>query len=248
MRSWAWGTMFAVLVLLGAATGVEAQPAPDDWAVTVAPYLMGAGLNGTTGIGRLESDVDLSASDIFKNLEFGFMGYFEAKKGKWGAAADIIWMALGSNAGTAIPVTVDVDQGGFTFLGLRQLGSAADLRFGAVVNTLRPSIDFGAPLNRKRSRTETWVDPLVGVKLHTPDTGGRWGLALVADIGGFGVGSDVMVNLQPTATVRFAQPFGMAFGYRWIYLKYENQGNDDQRRFLYDMMSSGPFAGFVFRF
>jgi hypothetical protein len=216
--------------------------------VTVAPYMMGAAMNGTTGIGRLESDVDLSASDIFKNLKFGFMGYFEATKGKWGVGADIIWMSLASETGTQVPIEVAAKQGGFTFVGLRQLSPAVDLRFGAVVNTVQPSIEFGAPLNRELSRTETWVDPVVGVRLHTPNTGGRWGVAVVADVGGFGVGSDVMINVQPTVAVRLAQPVALAFGYRWIYLKYENEGDDAQRRSLYDMTSSGPLLGVVLRF
>jgi len=236
------------VVLFGLCTAVRAQSAPDAWKVTVAPYLMAAGMNGTTGIGRLESDVDLSASDVFSNLQFGFMGYFEVMKGKWGAGVDIIWMALGSSTPPPLPTKVDVNQGGFTFLAVRQLSSAVDFRAGAVVNTLQPKIVFQAPLDRELSRTETWVDPIVGVKLHTPDTGGRWGVALMADIGGFGVGSDIMFNIQPTVAVRFTRAAGLAFGYRWIYLKYEKEGDDTQRRFLYDMTSSGPFAGFVFRF
>ncbi|HSC25643.1 MAG TPA: hypothetical protein VLD67_00125 [Vicinamibacterales bacterium] len=242
------GIVVACMVTLASPAGAQAQQAQDDWTVTIAPYLMGAGMNGTTGIGPVESDVDLSASDIFKNLKFGFMGYFEVKKGKWGAGADIIWMSLASETGDLVPIEVEADQGGFTLIGLRRLGAAADLRFGAVINTLRPAITIGAPINVRRSRTETWVDPVVGVKLHTPDTGGRFGFALMADVGGFGVGSDIMVNLQPAVAIRVARSVGLAFGYRWIYIDYENEGDDDQRRFLYDMMSSGPFVGLVFRF
>jgi hypothetical protein len=238
----------ACTALLGVSAVAGAQPAPDAWKITVAPYMMAAGMNGTTGIGSLESDVNLSASDIFKNLQFGFMGYVEVMKGKWGAATDIIWMALGSSIDAPLPVKVDVNQGGFTFVAIRQLSSAVDFRAGAVVNTVQPKITFQAPINRELSRTETWVDPMVGVKVHTPDSGGRWAFVLMADVGGFGVGSDIMVNIQPTAVVRFTQAVGLAFGYRWIYLKYENAGNDAQRRFLYDMTSSGPFVGFLFRF
>jgi hypothetical protein len=73
----------ATLVLLGVAVEGRAQSPPGAWRVTVAPYLMAAGMNGTAGIGRLQSDVDMSASDIFSNLQFGFMCYFEAMKGKW---------------------------------------------------------------------------------------------------------------------------------------------------------------------
>lgn len=241
------GAITTMILLLSCAVA-RAQAAPDGWRVTVAPYLMAAAMNGKTGIGGLESDVNLSASDIFSNLQFGAMGYFEAKKGAWGVGADLIWMALGSSTDKPLPTNVDMDQGGFTFVAIRTLGPAVDLRAGAVVNVLRGTITFKQPINRQLSRSETWIDPLVGVNLHTPDRGGRMGFALMADIGGFGVGSDIMFNIEPVLVVRLTKGAGLAFGYRWIYVKYENAGNDDVRRFLYDMTSSGPLAGFIFRF
>jgi hypothetical protein len=237
----------AGLVLLGVAAEGRAQSAPDAWKVTVAPYLMGAGMSGTAGVGRLESDVDVSASDIFSNLQFGFQGYFEAMKGNWGVGADLIWMALGTSTETPVSANVDVNQGGFTFLALRRLSPAVDLRAGLAINTIQPTITFKR-INRELSGDATWVDPVVGVKLHTPDTGGRWGFALIADIGGFGVGSDFMFNVMPTARVRMTDRAGLAFGYRWISLDYEKDQDDDTRRLLYDVTSSGPFLGFVFRF
>ena len=159
----------AGLVLLGVAADGRAQSAPDAWKVTVAPYLMGAGMSGTAGVGRLESDVDVSASDIFSNLQFGFMGYFEAKKGKWGVGADLIWMALGTSTETPVSANVDANQGGFTFLALRQLSPAVDLRAGFAVNTIQPAITFKG-INRELSGDATWVDPVVGVKSCTRPT------------------------------------------------------------------------------
>ena len=238
----------ACLVLVGQTADVRAQAAPDGWRVTVAPYLMAAGMNGTAGIGLLQSDVDMSASDVFSNLQFGFMGYVEATKGKWGVGADIIWMALGTTTQKPLPANIDVNQGGFTFVALRQISPAMSLRAGVMINTLQPKIDFKDPINRQFSRNATWVDPMVGIKLRTPDTGGRWGLALTADVGGFGVGSDLMLNVAPTALVRMTERASVGFGYRWIYINYVADETDTQRRLLYDVTSSGPLFGFVFRF
>jgi len=240
--------MMTCLVLLGQAAGVRAQSPPNAWKVTVAPYLMFAGMNGEAGIGRLNPEVDVSASDIFSNLQFGFQGYFEAMKGNWGVGADIIWMALGSSTDTPVPANIDANQGGFMFLALRRLSPALDLRAGLLINTLQPTIKFKDPIDREVSRDETWIDPVVGVNWHTPDTGGRWGFAVVADIGGFGIGSDFMFNVQPTALVRVTERSSLTFGYRWISLDYENEGDDDQRRFKWDVLSSGPFFGCAFRF
>jgi len=40
----------------------------------------------------------------------------------------------------------------------------------------------------------------------------------------------------------------LAVGYWWISLDDESDEDDGQRRLAYDVVSSGPFAGFVFRF
>ena len=69
-------TLTAVAVatlLVAAATAAHAQT-PDGWKVTVAPYLMGAAMNGTTAVAGQQVDVDMSASDIFSHLQFGAMG------------------------------------------------------------------------------------------------------------------------------------------------------------------------------
>jgi hypothetical protein len=238
----------AGLVLLTQSSMAQAQsPAPDAWRVIMAPYLMGAGMSGTAGIGPINADVNMSASDVFSNLQFGFMGYFEAMKGNWGVGSDIIWMALGTSTDDPVPANVDVNQGAFTFLALRRLSPAMELRAGVLINTLQSSIELKAPINRERSRDETWVDPVVGFNLHTPREG-KWAFALVADIGGFGVGSDFMFDIMPTARVNLTNRAGLAFGYRWISLDYESDADDDTKRFAYDVVSSGPFAGFVFRF
>jgi hypothetical protein len=61
----------AAITLGGTWTPASAQTASDGWDVYVAPYLMGAAMSGTTTVRGAEVDVDLSASDIFSNLQFG---------------------------------------------------------------------------------------------------------------------------------------------------------------------------------
>ena len=73
-----------VLVASGAGTPAAAQQASSDkWDVTVAPYFMGAAMSGTTAVRGREVDVDVSASDIFSNLQFGAMGLVVARKVTW---------------------------------------------------------------------------------------------------------------------------------------------------------------------
>ena len=52
----------------------------DAWQFSAALYLWGAGIDGKTQSG---SRVSVDFGDIFDNLEMGFMGAFQARKGKW---------------------------------------------------------------------------------------------------------------------------------------------------------------------
>jgi hypothetical protein len=172
---------FALLLVLAVASAAAAQaPTGDSWKVTVTPYMLGAGMNGTTAVLGQEATVDMSFSDILKNLQFGAMGLVTAKKGNWGVGGDVIWMSLGAN-GTApgplgrVTASVDMSQGAFAFYGLRHLSPAAELTFGGRVNYLSGNIRVNGPLAvRSVDGSKTWLDPIVGVQLHTPENGGRW--------------------------------------------------------------------------
>ena len=142
-------SLLAAALVTSAATGAGAQSA-DAWQVTVVPYMMGASMSGTTAVGGQELDIDMSASDIFSNLQFGAMGLVVARKGSWGVGGDALWMSLGANGTAPGPLGVtgsaDMSQGGFAFYGLRRLGAAADLVFGGRVNYLSANLRLNAPL------------------------------------------------------------------------------------------------------
>jgi hypothetical protein len=229
------------IVAAGSATPAAAQPASDEWQVFVAPYLMGAAMSGATTVRGVEVDVDVSASDIFSNLQFGAMGLVVARKGDWGFGADLIWMALGT---TVRETNVDVNQGAFAFYGLRRLGSAADLTFGLRVNTLQGELTFKGP-DVTFSQDKTWVDPIAGLTLRTP-ADRRLQMRLYSEIGGFGAGSDFTWQVFPTVSVRLTDTASLEFGYRWLDVDYATGEGNEQ--FRYDVLTQGPVAGFGFRF
>jgi len=63
---------------------IPGQGDDKDWNFVVAPYIWFSALNGVTGVGRVEADIDASFSDIFSNLNIGFMMYGEARYKKFG--------------------------------------------------------------------------------------------------------------------------------------------------------------------
>ena len=82
-----------------------------DWEFRIEPYGWLTGLNGSTGIGPLITDVDQSFSDIFDNLEMAAALQFEARHGAWGFIADGFYAELGGSGSTPGPLfeTTQVD-------------------------------------------------------------------------------------------------------------------------------------------
>ena len=238
-RACLWAAV--VLIASGAWTPAAAQAPRDEWEVTVAPYFMGAGMSGTTTVRGRDVDVDVSASDIFSNLQFGAMGVVVARKGNWGLGADAIWMALGT---TVRNTNVDFNQGAFAFYGLRRLGSAADLTLGLRVNTLQGKLEFKT-LGADVSQDKTWVDPLVGLTLRSPGEH-RVRLQVYTEIGGFGAGSDFEWQVFPTLGFKLTDRLSLEAGYRWLDMDYSTGAANE--RFGYDMLTQGPVGGLAFRF
>ena len=166
---------------------------------------MGASESGTAIVKGHEVVVDASFSDILENLQFGAMGLVMARKGNWGFGGDALWMALGANGTTpgplALTASVDANQGAFAFYGLRRLAPYADLLFGARVNVIQMGLRANGPGQFSVDGSKTWVDPIAGVLLRTPESGKRWHAQVYTEIGGFGAGSDFTWQVFPTVGV-----------------------------------------------
>jgi hypothetical protein len=76
-----------------------AQSDADAWKWRGSVYLWGAGIDGTMQNPVSGSNLSASASfdDILKSLDFAFMGTLEARRGRWGAVTDLIYMDLSNS-------------------------------------------------------------------------------------------------------------------------------------------------------
>jgi hypothetical protein len=246
------GATLAALVLLSVITSpalAQSQrrsgKSADEWTFTLAPYLMLPWMNGTTAIRGQELEVNISPSDIFDNLQFSVMGYFEARKSRWGLNVDAVYMALGTDAAKP-SANVDFNQGAYTFTGLRQLNEKVDFVFGARWNVLQGKLDFKGPLLLGTFKdTKQWVDPIVGLKLKQ-SLGGKWHFAMQADIGGFGAGSDFAWHLFPVIGVDVGKRATLGVGYRVIGMDYTT-GSGNQL-FKYDVITQSFVLGAAFSF
>jgi len=74
----------------------QAEPPQDGWHFEATPYLWAAGLSGWTRVGARTptAKFDANFSDVWRNLDFGAMGAFEARNGRWAILFDAIYVKL----------------------------------------------------------------------------------------------------------------------------------------------------------
>lgn len=241
----------AALAVLAAG---PAMAGDDGWQHTVVLYGVGASIDGTTGIGGIEADVDVGFSDLLDNLEFGAMAAYRGERGPWAVLADLIYMRLeqrkngiGPAGGTR--ATVDADQvivelsGAYAYND--RWSTYAGLRLWTVDVDLQ--VIGGGPLGETlaRSGDEDWVDPMVGVRYALP-LGERWALVSKADVGGFGLGSDFAWQASLFADWRFADHASLLVGFRFLGIDYDD--GSGAGRFQYDVTQGGPALGVAWQF
>ena len=248
----------AVLIGLAANPAQAQSPAPDDgWQFEFTPYIFGSSLSGTTGIGRVTADVDLSFGDIVENLDSGFMAMFEARKGPWGLLFDGVYFKLKDQKtsswqgpggiGTAdgsleATMTEQIYQFAVSY---RTLDSASklDLIGAARYTQLDTELDLAVTAppvlpggTRSLSASESWWDPVIGIRVTVPFAE-QWSFVGYADVGGFGAGSDVTYQATAGVNWQFSKTFAAKVGYRYFYQDYENDG------FVWDMAAHGLYLG-----
>lgn len=231
------------------AASASAEPAAGSrrWTFTAEPYVMAPFMNGTTGIGPVRFSGSTSPSDLFANLNWGVLGLLEVNNGRFGLAFDGTYLNLEMERAGLVD-RVGGHQGAYAVMGLARIHRFAEAYAGVRVNDLGVRISAtdprtGAPVAARKS--ETWVDPLVGLRVSGP-LSRTVDLAMLADVGGFGAGSDIAAEAWPTLGFRLSDSVQAKLGYRVIYMKYDT--GEGLRAFSFDVMVHGPTAGIRFRF
>jgi hypothetical protein len=231
------------LLLAGMVHEARSQDAADGrWHYLVQPFVMFPNMKGETGIGNLPpAPIDEDPSDIFEHLQWGAMLFAEARNDRWAFSSDVLFMDLEADvtAGNLIGGGgVDVSQIGWELAAMRRLGPWFELGVGVTYNQIDVDVDVaigGSTLSA--GLEEEWIDPTVVARAGFP-IGGKWSFQARANLGGFGVGSDLMWQLQADVGYRRSERWSFAFGYRVIDIDYDQGRNSG--RFVYDVQTFGP--------
>lgn len=244
-------------LVIAAALATSAAQAADNWQFEIEPYLAATSIKGDAGIGRIAGvDVDVDFSTILENLKMAAMIHAEAlHQSGWGVILDYGFMDLekdGSGPRGGI-IDAGLRQGvleALLFYRLEQESSDIDIYAGLRWwdNDIELEIDpVALPGSRKTEVEEDWVDPVVGGRITRP-LSDKWSLTARADIGGFGIASDLTYSLSAGAKYRVNESITIDAQYKGTWVDYEDGTPGTQGYFKYDTVTHGPLLGVIFTF
>lgn len=233
------------------------------WSFLVEPYVMFPYMDGTTGINvensagigdNLILPVDANPGDIFSKLQMGAMLFLEAKTDMWAITSDLVYMNLNQQVTPGERINsgdITAKQFIWEVAGLYRILPYCEIGLGVRLNYLEISAD--ATVNKIPTGTEvvtgeqnqTWFDPLIITRLTT-DIQNEWLFQFRADVGGFGIGSDLTWQLQGYVGYRFSKLFQLSAGYRLLSTDY-NYG-ESPNQFVFNVNEYGPAVKFGFNF
>jgi hypothetical protein len=243
----------------------------DEWRFSVSTYaFIPLSTTGTSTIAGGEVDLDFDLADALDLLNFAIAGRSEAWKGDFGIILDASYVDLGMGGDIGLPgpgggtasIDVKIKQGWVTLLGAYRVANGAyddtgrrysfDLQAGARYNRLKQkidaSIDIGpAPgIQTDLGGTETWWEPVVGAR-GTIELSDRWTAALMADIGGFGVGGDdLQWRVLGGVGYRPWENTSLKFGWQFYGIDFSTNRSDG--KFAYDGFQTGPYLALTYQF
>jgi hypothetical protein len=222
----------------------------EDWSFTLMPYIWGTSLKGTAApLPPLPAaEIDASFGDIINEINLGFMGAAELRKGKFGIIADVLWLDISADSsGPVAPVLnlieLDATTLTATLLGayrvLEQEQGWLDLVVGARGYYIDTSLDIGLGIILSSAHTEGWVDAMGGIRTLINLGKGFYATALA--IGGGG-GSSSAVDVIGKVGYTFTNHISAFAGYRYVKVDYQN------KRFGWDVELQGPLIGGTYKF
>lgn len=258
----AWLLLAAMLVPVAGASGQEPVDlgADPEWKFRVMPLIWFTQVRGEVTAKGVPASADINFSDILENLDMGFLGAADVRRGDlafhfFGMYTDIGQEIRWSKGPFGGRVDVSLETAILDgVLGYRLFSSPADgidlldrvdleLIAGARHTYLRLELDPSTLSTIDGSKS--WTDPVIGTRVGFGSPSGL-SLGLRGDVGGFGVGSDRTWRLTATLGYPLSDLIALSAGYHVI--SYDYDDGDGSDRFEFNARFGGPFLGAVFSF
>ena len=214
------------------------------WQVMFQPYAMLPFMNGDAAVRGIDADVDIGPADVFKSLNIGLMGYLEASNGTIAVGLDLNYMNLDANADSS-RVQANVSQTAVQPMLFYRVSPGVELMGGLRYNNIYLKLSSQLTAIDGQDRTKDWLDPIIGARFTAPMSKSSK-FSMLANIGGFGVGSDIAVQAKPMFSFDVGKGITLDTGMQFVYMDYQSGTGAD--RFAYDVFTWGPLFGATFRF
>jgi opacity protein-like surface antigen len=220
------------------------------WRVGTSLYGWFTRLDGDMTFRGTTVPVDVPFNKVFDNLKFTFMGLVEVGKGRWSFMSDLFYAKLEpstSNQVATFDSQIEQFIGNFAvfYRVMETSTTRLDTYAGARVNWMETDVDINGkgPFGKSFSESgdKTWVDPIIGFRVHH-DLNEKWFVRALADIGGFGVSSDITWQGMASLGYRVTDNASVGLGYRGIGTDYTSGTT------TYDVISHGLLLGFEYKF
>ena len=263
-------TACALCLAVGLLPAAADAQAPNDWQFGLQIYGWFPSISGKTTFPHDSppSSISVDADDILSNLKFVFMGSFEARKGRWGAFTDVIYMDIGDSKSETRDVTIggiplpagatasaDFDLKGLvwtlagSYRAVADPTATLDVFAGARLADIEQELNFQVSGNigsiplpgrggSRKVSTDFW-DGIVGVKGRLHFVQDRrWFIPYYFDVGA----GDSDLTWQAMSGIGYSFNWGDIVG-AWRYLDYEFKSSSP----IQDLNFSGPALSVVFR-
>ena len=228
---------------------VELRPSDDSdrWHFEFVPYVWLASLDGTIGLDPLPvAKVSADLPDPWVNLDFALADSFTARKGRWAVLSDITFSKLDvDDSVSSSHIKVDSGlwsaslEGGYAVVDAP--GGRIELLAGVRYTSMNNDAESSGGVNASNTSNDAWLEPIVGFNASA-DLAGRVSAGLLANVGGFGVGSQLSYELLPRVSYAWNEIITLHAGYRLLALDV------DSSNVKYDVREAGWLFGVGFNF
>ena len=228
----------------------------DTWEWKVIPYLWGVNIDGDMAIGPIETDLDVSFSDILSDMDIGGSLAGQFSKGNHGFHVDYTYLRLkpGSNQLPSPPfapeskvkpkMTINILEAGYNWHFTENQFLVLGARY--IDMEMRMALDLTGPLEIDPGPLKagpSWWDYFVGINSNH-QISANWGFNFYGTIGAGD--SDTPWTLQATFGRKFSNDNRLHLGARVWGLDYSENENSLNARASLDATLYGFLVGYEF--
>jgi hypothetical protein len=236
-------TLPALLTAVFALGTAPAGAQTSDWSFDFTASTVLTSMTGSLTASEITSPIDLDLAKLSED-QASFTLDFDVWKGNWGLLTGIQLIEYKLSTATEINnvFTRELDETIGELTVARRLAPGAHVYGGIRTWSTAVVLQLGPPTPGTLDGSDKWVDPVVGGHLERAFDEG-WFVALDADVGGFGISSDLTWKAVGGIGYRVSRTFSILAEYSLLGVDYTTEAPGRGGTVTYDTMRHGPRIG-----